>query len=165
MNAGAEKATSTILYFLHADTLPPKDFVECILSAVAKGYVAGSFRLRFDSSDRFLKLMTWFTRFKTTLLRFGDQSLFVRKDTFNAVGGFDNSLSLMEDQDIVRRLKRSGKFALCPERVTTSARKFIVNGPVRLMAVFVFLYLLYYLGLPQDKLKKLYRKMIRNGKT
>ena len=37
MNRGAERATGEMLYFLHADTLPPPGFIDTILSAKQSG--------------------------------------------------------------------------------------------------------------------------------
>src|SRR5690242_17441602 len=76
MNYGAAEATGSILYFLHADSLPPADFIGCILRSIEKGNDGGCFRLRFDCGHRFLRAVAWFTRFNSGLIRFGDQSLF-----------------------------------------------------------------------------------------
>lgn len=165
MNEGVKAAKSDILYFLHADSIPPVNFVSCILTSIQNGHVAGSFRLKFDNNHRFLVAVAWLTRFKTTFLRFGDQSLFVRRDVFEAIGGFDANLDVMEDQDIARRLKKNGPFVLRAERITTSSRKFIRNGPYRLMAIFILIYLLYYLGASPKTLTSLYRKLIKEGKV
>ncbi|MEO7463022.1 MAG: glycosyltransferase [Ferruginibacter sp.] len=48
MNAGAAKATSTVLYFLHADTWPSAQFSRLIKNAIEKGFGAGCFVLSFD---------------------------------------------------------------------------------------------------------------------
>ena len=46
---------------------------------------------------------------------FGDQNLFCRKSDFLKVGGFDESLPIMEDLDLVMRLHQAGP-SLGPER-------------------------------------------------
>ncbi|MEO6850934.1 MAG: glycosyltransferase, partial [Mucilaginibacter sp.] len=79
MNAGAQQAKGDILYFLHADTIPPKGYLVDIKEAVANGFTAGCFILSFDHLHWFLKANCWFTRFDVDAIRFGDQSLFVTK--------------------------------------------------------------------------------------
>lgn len=165
MNFGAHHAKGSILYFLHADSLPPPDFISCIIKSIEQGYDCGCFRLSFDHPHHFLKVMAWFTRFHSGLIRFGDQSLFVKKELFDRAGGFDEKCIIMEDQEMVRRLKKQSKFKIIPSDVTTSARKFMENGPYRLMAIFFYIYFLYYLGFSQRVLLKQYRKWIIHGKT
>ena len=100
MNYGASIAKGTILYFLHADSIPPNGFTQNILNAVQNKYTSGCFRLAFDYNHWFLKANCWFTRFDINAVRFGDQSLFVTKNIFEKCGGFDENLFMMEDQEI-----------------------------------------------------------------
>jgi len=65
MNLGAQYAQGPFLYFLHADSFPPKDFDALILDEIEKGQRAGCFRMRFDHSHWWLKLAGWLTRFKS----------------------------------------------------------------------------------------------------
>ncbi|NBC05054.1 MAG: glycosyltransferase [Bacteroidetes bacterium] len=162
MNEGAEHSSGTILYFLHADTLPPQNFSDYISQSFKKGYKSGCFQLVFDDPHPLLTFYGWFTRFRLTLFRFGDQSLFVEKTLFEEVGGFDESMIVMEDQKIVRELKKAGSFQLLDERVTTSARRYKVNGVIRLQAVFFLILLLYYSGVSQSTLVHVYKEFIDN---
>lgn len=164
MNYGAAEATGSVLYFLHADSLPPADFIGRILRSIEKGNNSGCFRLRFDCGHWLLRTVAWFTRFNSGLIRFGDQSLFIKKDLFHRIGGFDETYQVMEDHEIIRRIKRVGKFGVIPSYITTSARKFIENGPYRLMGIFFYIYILYYIGVSQPVLLNQYRKRITNGK-
>ncbi|MDZ7772485.1 MAG: glycosyltransferase [Balneolaceae bacterium] len=88
MNAGASTAEGEVLYFLHADTLPPEGFDRQIASALASGCSAGCFRLSFRPSHPLLEIYAWFTRFDVDAFRFGDQSLYVTHRLFNRSGGF-----------------------------------------------------------------------------
>ena len=78
-----------MLYFLHADSVPPKNFDQYILDAIHKGSKAGCFKMKFDSSHWWLKLAGWFTQFNWKSCRGGDQSLFVDKKAFENLGGFN----------------------------------------------------------------------------
>ena len=97
-------------------------------------------------------------------VRFGDQSLFVTKDVFKKCGGFDENLLMMEDQEIIHRIKKCGKFIVLNESITTSARKYLDNGIYRMQGIFFKIWLLYYLGYSQEYLLWLHRKLIRKHK-
>ena len=161
MNEGAEHATGNYLFFLHADTLPPDKFDRKIGQAIRRGFECGCFRLSFDDPHPLLRLYAWFTRFRSTLVRFGDQSLFVSKDLFKNVDGFDEELVIMEDQKIVRNLKKHSAFVLLDEKVITSARKYRDNGVFRLQMIFTLITLLYYLGAGQPILIDVYNRFVR----
>lgn len=163
MNEGSKNATGTILYFLHADSRPPVNFIFEIIQQVNAGIDAGCFRLKFDHDHWFLRTNAWFTRFNVNAVRFGDQSLFIRKDSFMKIGGFREDLIIMEDQEIVSRIKAHGKFNVIPGYVLTSARKYRVNGIFRMQAIFFYIYFSYRLGMSQSKLVNQYRKLIRSA--
>jgi rSAM/selenodomain-associated transferase 2 len=164
LNYGARQASGELLYFLHADSVPPLGFLADLQRAVAQGYPAGCFRLAFDHGHWFLRFSAWCTRLPFTAVRFGDQSLFVRRELFEQVGGYREDLLLMEDQDIVGRLRARAPFRLLPGAVTTSARKYLANGVFRLQGLFFLITGLYYLGVPQPTLVRFYRRLIRLGK-
>ena len=160
MNHGAALAKGEVLFFLHADTHPPVSLVRDIVTAVQEGYSAGCYRLSFDHSHWFLRLNCWFTRFDFTPFRFGDQGLFVTRELFTRIGGFNTDLLLMEDQEIIQRIKQFTKIKIFDSAVTTSARKYLENGIFRLQLIFILIYALYKFGLSQEKLIALYRRLI-----
>jgi len=164
MNAGASVAQGELLYFLHADSFPPPNFVTAIQAAFAENYDAACFRLRFDVHSRCLQFWAWFTQFSATFLRFGDQSLFVSKSCFEKIGGYDEQLALLEDQDIVRRIKQRARFKVLPFYITTSSRKYAHNGYLRLQLLFILLYFLAKAGIPNRLLLRLYRRWVKEGK-
>jgi len=161
MNAGAKLASGSILYFLHADTVPPPSFCDDILSAVERGFEAGCFRMTFDDPDWLMQLYGWFTQFPLTICRGGDQSLFVTRELFERIGGFDERMQIMEDIDIIERLQRHAEFHILDSTVTTSARKYHANGSVRLQAIFGTIHLMYALGFSQEDIAAFYRDSIR----
>lgn len=160
MNLGAERASGQVLYFLHADTFPPTGYAQKIWQATRDHYISGCFRLRFDWSHWFLSTNCWFTRFNTSIFRFGDQSLFVNKEVFMEVNGFNENLRMFEDQDIVKRLSHHGQFVVLPHYVVTSARKYRKNGPFRLQLVYFLIYLLYAFGFSQSTLMRTYQSLV-----
>jgi rSAM/selenodomain-associated transferase 2 len=164
MNKGASLAKGEILYFLHADSIPPQGYLTQIKNAYNSGATSGCFRLAFDYDHWFLKANSWFTRFDVNAVRFGDQSLFVTKEAFEKSGGFREDLLMMEDQEIIHRLKKHGRFKVLDDVVTTSARKYIDNGVYRMQWIFYRIWVLYYLGYSQERLLKLHRRLIRKHK-
>ncbi len=160
MNLGATRARGNILYFLHADTFPPAGFAQKIWDAYRNGKPAGCFRLRFDWNHWFLNANSWFTRFSSRLLRFGDQSLYVEREIFEKIEGFNPRLKLFEDQDLIRRILQNSSFKIIPQYVITSARKYRANGPFRLQLVYFVVYLSYALGFSQAALMRLYLRLV-----
>jgi rSAM/selenodomain-associated transferase 2 len=163
MNEGAEAAMGDVLYFLHADTLPPPEFDQHIKRALFDGAGAGCFRLSFSGGHSVLRFYSWFTQFNSSFLRFGDQSLFVKPDVFMKSGRFDESLYVMEDQEIVRRLKKISRFKVIDKAVVTSARKYEENGAFRLQLIYIIIFGLFYAGVRQETLVHLYKSLIKRN--
>ena len=160
MNYGVEKSSGDILYFLHADSLPPKNFIKDILKSINEGCIAGCYRLAFEPELPFLRLYAWFTKFDNDLFRFGDQSLFVTRKAFDKVGGFDQSLKVMEDQQIVVDLKKEGEFKIMNNAVVTSSRKYKKVGVLKLQLIFTIIVIFYYLGVSQKVMADFYSKQV-----
>ena len=161
LNRGAEAAQSEVLYFLHADTFPPPGFDRMIRDSVTSGNLSGCFRLKFDSSHPVLKFYSWFTRFSPACIRFGDQSLFVTSELFHDIGGYQEELIVMEDQEIVRRLMKASAFTIIPRNVVTSARKYVTTGVVRLQLIFTIIVTGYYFGADQKTLYHFYKSSLQ----
>lgn len=160
MNLGAQMAKAEILYFLHADTLPPKNFVLYILEAVKGGFQAGCFQMQFDSNSRFLKFFAWFTRINHQICRGGDQSLFVTKRLFQNSKGFNEDYKIYEDNEFIGRLYKETKFKVLPLQVKTSARRYEKVGAIRLQYHFGVIHLKNYLGAGPDQLYDYYKRKI-----
>lgn len=160
MNFGASHSGAEVLYFLHADSTPPWDFAHKIIKQVEKGRQSGCFRLAFDRSNLFLNFYAWCTRFNIDAFRFGDQSLFITAELFSKIGGFRDDHVVMEDQEMVKRVKSHTSFSILEDAVTTSSRKYERNGMVRLQCVFTLIFMLYKLGVSQPKLALIYKKLV-----
>lgn len=161
MNAGAEAATCMVLYFVHADTLPPLRFRDDIHAAIHFGADGGCYQLAFDHPHWLLKSYAWFTRFDVDAFRFGDQTLFITAEAFQSIGGFREDRTVMEDQEIVIRLKKTHRFMVMDGEAVTSARRYLTNGIVRLQLVFTAIWLMYQFGASDQTLVDFYRKRMR----
>lgn len=160
MNAGAARSSGRILYFLHADTIPPSSFIDDIFTAVRNGGEAGCFQMEFDDPHWIMQLYGWFTQFSLPVCRGGDQSLFITAELFRNIGGFNESMQIMEDIEIIDRIQRHTSFHILDNRVTTSARKYQINGMIRLQAIFGTIHLMYAFGCSQDDIRDFYRNSI-----
>ena len=160
MNVGARKAKGKILYFLHADTRPPKDFDTFILEAVSKGDEAGCFRMKFDTANGFLSFFSWFSRINLKICRGGDQSLYVTKPLFRDTQGFNEDYIVFEDSEFIGRLYQRTNFKVLRQRVVTSARKYRENGTVKLQYHFGIIHLKNILGAGPEELYDYYKRKI-----
>lgn len=160
LNLGARHAQGEVLYFLHADTLPPPGFGRHIEQYYERGYLAGCFRLTFPVRHWILRTSSWASRFNAPNFQFGDQSLYVQRAAFQQFGPYDETLLLMEDVEFVTRLKRHIRFALLPYNVVTSARKYLAHGIVRTELTHLMVHTLYVLGTRQRTIARVYKKLL-----
>ena len=158
MNAGAEVSRGEILLFLHADTLLPSGWEAEVRRALARPEVAaGAFTFRLDQRTaglRFIELcVAW--RCRLASMPYGDQGLFLRRVDFLAAGGFPD-LPIMEDCELVRRLKKRGRIIVSPAPAITSARRWQQRGILATTAFNSLVVVAFYLGCPPSLLRRLY---------
>ncbi len=158
MNAGAAAATGDILLFVHADTALPPGSGQAIEHSLGRGGEWGRFDVRLDAAGFPYRMIEFMMnhRSRITGMTTGDQCQFMSRRAFEAVGGFPEQ-PLMEDIEISKRLKRKfGLPAVPGPRVTTSARRWQVNGVYKTMALMWKLRLMYFFGVSPQKLASLY---------
>lgn len=161
LNAGARAASGRDLLFLHADTRLPAGAFQAAGAALDGGAALGAFSLAIRSTNPWLAAVatgaTWRSRLFS--LPFGDQAFFIRREIFDALGGFPD-IPIMEDVALVRAVSRAGgRIAVLPGRVTTSARRWEAEGVVRTTARNLCLQLLYGLGVSPARLARHYPPM------
>ncbi len=133
MNAGARLATGDVLLFVHADTRLPTDYARAVRRTLSRsGVVAGAFDLAIDDGRRCFRAVEALVRLRSRLgeLPYGDQALFLSRAVFDRAGGF-SALPVMEDYDLVRRLRRHGRIATVRPPVLTSPRRWETDGVLR----------------------------------
>lgn len=160
MNLGAKHATGSILYFLHADSFPPKDFDQFILNEVQKGNQAGCFRMQFDSNHWWLRLASWLTQFSWRASRGGDQSQFITKTLFNDIGGYNENYIIYEDNILINELYARNEFTVINKKLTTSARLYRKHGVWKLQYHFWTIYVKKWFGASAQDLLYYYKKNI-----
>lgn len=160
MNAGAAVASGDILLFLHADTRLPARFDTLLLRALQDvGTMAGAFELRIDAPLRGLRLIEKMVKLRSRFLAmpYGDQAIFLKASTFDEMGGFPD-LPIMEDFELMLRLRRHGKIALISAPVVTSGRRWQKLGVVKTTLINQVIIAGYFLGVPPTELVRWYRQ-------
>ncbi|MEA2345025.1 MAG: hypothetical protein QOF63_3194 [Thermoanaerobaculia bacterium] len=157
-NLGAHAASHDVLIFLHADTQLPAGAAEAAEKALQHADFGG-FRIRFVEPSRKLAFAAAAINLRTRLTRcpWGDQTQFIRRDTFLEIGGF-KEMPLMEDYELAIRMKRRGLTTILPLTVTTSGRRFLRKGLVRTAARNWRTVIAYRMGADIDELARGYRR-------
>ena len=160
MNAGAAACTDAdVLLFLHADTRLPDAADALVLDALRHGASWGRFDVRIEGRSRWLPVVAAAMNLRSRLtgIATGDQTLFITRAAFDAVGGFPDQ-PLMEDVEISRRLKRVAGAPVClRERVMTSGRRWDRDGAWRTIVLMWRLRWAYWRGASPEALARRYR--------
>lgn len=173
MNAGAAVATGSILCFLHADTILPDDALTVISRTLddpetaAGGFISimrGSTTTQWLTSlHNFLKTYYAPLLFRPYLffvkggrLLFGDQVIFCRREQFLFVGGYTPEMAIMEEADFLLRIIRFGRIRQVNRIVESSDRRVARWGIWKANALFLLIGILWGIGYPPHKLKRLY---------
>ncbi|WP_439487331.1 TIGR04283 family arsenosugar biosynthesis glycosyltransferase [Algoriphagus sp.] len=164
LNLGAQKAKADIFYFVHADTRPPVEFGSVILDHISNGKEPGCFQYRFDSSAKILKLNSWFTRFNGVFSGGGDQSLYISKLLFETLEGFDETYCIMEDFDLVKRIRQKTDFHVLPYKMSVSARKYAENNWMKVQLANLIAFSLFLLKVKPASIKSLYLNLLNQKK-
>ncbi|MEM6379205.1 MAG: TIGR04283 family arsenosugar biosynthesis glycosyltransferase, partial [Bacteroidota bacterium] len=153
MNFGAHLAKGQILYFVHADVRPPLSCLLDIQQSIKDQKCIGCFAYHFKSDSRMLKMNAFFTQFDWMANGGGDQTLFVLKERFVELGGFDEQLPIMEDFDFVwRAKKRKYTMHLVKKRALVSARKYEQNSYLKVQLVNALTFMAFRWGFSPEKL-------------
>lgn len=159
MNAGARAASGSVLLFLHADTVLPDDAAALIAACLRNPRRSwGRFDVHIAGRSAMFPLIGGLMNLRSRLtgIATGDQAIFVRRDLFQAVGGFPEQ-PLMEDIELSGRLRRLGWPACLRAKVTTSGRRWERYGVWPTIWLMWRLRLLYWLGVPAARLAAAYR--------
>ncbi|MGB3633534.1 MAG: TIGR04283 family arsenosugar biosynthesis glycosyltransferase [Rubrobacteraceae bacterium] len=156
LRAGARVATGDVLLFLHADVLPPHDVSAQVEGSINAGYIGGNFRLRYPGGG----VLGLWLEFLAPLNRrrkryYGDSALFVRRDAYDAFGGFP-AIPIMEDIVFVQRMEKYGKTAYLPGPVVSSGRRWRGKA-LRTLLLWGFMQTAYATGVSPWRLDRFYR--------
>lgn len=161
MNMGAKAATGDILLFLHADTFLPARFDAMVRTALAtsRGPVAGAFKLRINAPLWSLRLIETGVNWRSRWLQmpYGDQAIFLKSAIFHAIDGFPE-LTIMEDFELMCRLRQLGRIVIIPVPVLTSGRRWLRLGVFKTTLINQLVIIAYLLGVPVERIARWYRR-------
>jgi len=149
MNAGARHAAGTAVLFLHVDCRIPTDAPDVIGRALEQdGVIGGGFFHTFANRDPLLCLTDWFGNLLAarTQTFFGDFGIFVDKEAFFAIGGYE-PLPYLEDVEFSRAARRHGRLVQVGRPIIVSPRRYLLKGKYRLTAVYILVMLLNLAGI------------------
>ena len=158
MNFAAARAASDVIWFVHCDSLLPKDAHAQISNAVEKGAKWGCFHIGFDYDGPFMGCNTYFSNRRAKRgIAFGDQGIWVRKDIFDSMGGFPD-LPIMEDYEFSRQMN-AANIPICqlPGRIITSGRRYEKRFPLITMWQMFYLRCLYRAGVDIQEIARRYK--------
>ncbi|MEO6833062.1 MAG: TIGR04283 family arsenosugar biosynthesis glycosyltransferase [Chitinophagaceae bacterium] len=164
MNFGAKMAQADMLYFVHGDALPPATFADDIEQASLEGFPMGRFRFRFDSPKLMLKINSWFTKFDKLWVSGGDETLFIEKELFERLGGYDEDFAIMEEYDLVLRAREIAPYKVIQKDVLVSARKYDQNSWLRVQKANLKAFKMFKNGVSSSEIRQTYYAMIQHPK-
>jgi rSAM/selenodomain-associated transferase 2 len=148
MNKGAELAKGDILLFLHVDCALENDSMQVIENEInAQDIIGGGMVQTFSDPDLFLRLASNFGNIRTrvTSTFFGDYGIFIKRDVFKKIGGYDDIIFL-EDLEFCHKAKRYGKLKQLDQIIVTSPRRYLIQGKVKTTSIFILACLLNIVG-------------------
>jgi rSAM/selenodomain-associated transferase 2 len=160
MNIGADAAHGDILWFVHADAEVPLESLNEIGRIMRDPEICGGFfRIRLPAAPAVYRLTDGFAHYAGLLLRMrcGDHGIFCRRTAFIEAGGFPD-VSLMEDVEFFRRLRRCGRVVHSNKRIRVSPRRYETIGPVHLTFAYGWIATLYFFGVSLSTLRRIYRR-------
>jgi glycosyltransferase involved in cell wall biosynthesis len=129
-NAGTKIAQGDVFIFVDADTHVAPRTLEQALAAIRGGAVGGGARFRFESGPTWTHLLGDAVQGVMGAFSWAAGCfLFVKREDFEAVGGFDERYYASEEIVLSQALKARGKMIIVDEPVVTSGRKAHLHGP------------------------------------
>lgn len=161
MNAGTKAAIGDILYFVHADSIPPASFYKDIEAHLEENIPFGCFRSLFDTKNWFLRINSYFSRYKGMMFRGGGQTLWITKSFFQELKGYDESLKLMEEYDFIKRASQKTDYHVIPKDVLVSTRTYDTNGNFKTQFIYGIIMFGFFRGVNQDQLIKFGKRWLK----
>jgi rSAM/selenodomain-associated transferase 2 len=158
MNMGAAASSCDMLLFLHADTTIESGWSQSILSALDDpSVIGGAFTFAVNDHSWKYRLVEAWVKMRCNLfnLPYGDQAVFIKKSTFEMISGYRN-IPLMEDVDLIDRMKKAGRISILDKKAFTSERRWKKKGLIKTAAINQITMLLYKLGVSHDRLSRFY---------
>lgn len=161
MNAGAKIAKGEYLLFLHADVQIDEICLSMLKNRICENEIQwGWFALTLDSPRFIYRVIEMGANLRNrfTGIPLGDHGIFVKKDMFYIIGGFPE-IPIMEDLEFVKKMNIVTNGIEIKSPLKISVRRFEHSGIIRTLSRMWVLRILYYFGVPPERLTKYYRKI------
>jgi rSAM/selenodomain-associated transferase 2 len=160
MNAGASAARGKVLLFLHADCLIDVGGLKDIEKHISFNFVGGCFTHKIDSSKLIYRWIEASGNMRAEIFKifYGDQAIFVRRDVFDQIGGFEKA-PLFEDAIFSRKLRRLGKTLVLDSQAVVLPRRWEKRGVARTTILNWFLTFGFMMGVSTNRLAKFYKNI------
>ncbi len=130
-NTGAKYATGDVLCFLDADSTVSSNIFSLIKERMcSEDYIGGGTKFKLDKNNLFFKLIYIGSNIFTRIFNLSGVLIYINKEDFEKLGGFNEKYYAAEDIDFVLKMKDLGKvynkkFSNIQQGyVVTSSRKF-----------------------------------------
>lgn len=158
MNSGASHAQGELFLFIHADTVLEEGWYDDIAAALRNDeIIGGAFTFAIDNPMRKYRIVEAWVSMRCHIFRlpYGDQAIFIRRSGFEKLAGYKD-MPLMEDVDLVKRMKKLGRITILQKKAVTSGRRWVSKGLIRNAAINQMTMLLYLLGVSPHRLARFY---------
>ena len=159
-HAGAKAASGDFFLFLHCDTRLPHNFTTHVRKILEQeGVAAGAFQLAINAQGLGYRIIEYSANLRSRLLKlpYGDQALFMKKETYFAANGFPDQ-PILEELDLLSRLKNLGRIVIAPAYATTSARRWQQHGIMKTTIVNQLMLTGWVMGISSERLASWYYK-------
>jgi len=162
MNLGVEYSRGDVIWFVHADVRPPREYISLIQEQIENGDGYGFFSYRFEPDTWLLRWNSRYTKSDGIFAGAGDQCQYFTRAAWEEMNGYDETFCIMEDFDMTRRIRRAEiPYSIIPQDVVVSSRKYQENSWLRVNLINLWVFIHYRLGSKPSKLKRLYSSLLR----
>ncbi len=161
MNLGSTVARGDVFYFMHADVMPPATFYADIHAAIQENYSFGFYKQKFESSNPLFVINSFFTRFPFLWCRGADQSMFVTKNLFKKLHGFDEKFVIMEEYDFIQRAIQLSRMKIMNGYTFVSTRKYKKNSWIRVLLANQRAFRMFKNGICPEQIRSFYTEKLK----
>ena len=167
LNKAVAHSRGEILFFVHADMLLPKETMTHIKTKINdEGYDGGGFSNTFTHHNQRIKFLGRLLNLRmrdndtsSNITFFGDNGIFVKRQVFDALGGFKD-IPIMEDYDFSKRLARRFRSVRIEHpRLIVSPRRHEKTGFLRTRLQWILIKRLFQVGISPIFLSKFYKSV------
>ncbi|ATL45982.1 hypothetical protein COR50_01720 [Chitinophaga caeni] len=159
MNYGAALAQGDIFLFLHPEVRIYKGYVDDILQLMLHADL-GCFRFKYQTGKIIPKIGAWLGRISAIFSNSVRQSLFIRRNVFEQLGGFNNDNPILEDYEFIQRGRAYFRFKVIKRPIIASSKKFDEHSYIKVQFVNLIVLLMYKTGFPQQKIIQFYKRRL-----